>query len=115
MRYHFLILFLIFCTFNSEGQHKPKVLFLGNSYTAANQLPQLFTEMCNAAGDSVTAAAFSPGGQSLREHAGQGSPSVDEINSGQYDFVILQEQSQIPSFPYHQVQELYFPALKILD
>jgi hypothetical protein len=97
------------------SQNHKKVLFIGNSYTGANDLPQLVNNICNSSGDSLDISAFSPGGQRLEEHATEGSPARLEIERGQFDFVILQEQSQIPSFPENQVQTLFYPNVKKLD
>jgi hypothetical protein len=107
-------LFCGFLTFVVSQNHK-KVLFIGNSYTGANDLPQLVYNICISTGDSLSVSAFSPGGQRLEEHVAPGSPARLEIESGQYDFVVLQEQSQIPSLPENQVQTLFYPNVKKLD
>lgn len=112
-------LVFLFCSLSilafAQNLTPKKILFIGNSYTGANDLPQLVYNVCNSTGDSLSVASFSPGGQRLEEHAAEGSPARNEIESGQYDFVVLQEQSQIPSFPENQVQSLFYPNVKKLD
>lgn len=95
----------------TEGK---KVLFLGNSYTFFNNLPDLFENFSNAAGDTVTAGFNTPGGYTLQGHS-TNQMSQNMISQGDWDFVVLQEQSQIPSFPLSQVQTQCFPNAATLD
>src|SRR5215207_765712 len=44
------------------------VLFLGNSYTAFNDLPSVFSELAASAGLTVVAHASTPGGTTLANH-----------------------------------------------
>ncbi len=87
----------------SEQQHS--VLFIGNSYTYYNDMPSaIFAPIADAAGISVKVRAITKGGHYLYKYA---DPSdeygaiVDEAlssaHNGEYDFVILQEQSQQPA------------------
>jgi hypothetical protein len=116
MRFIVLIfLFLNSCYLNAQTKKPLKILFLGNSYTAANNLTGLITDMCNNAGDSVTQITSSGGGQTLANHSAPGSPSMNEIATGSYDIVVLQEQSQIPSFTDAEVNTYFFPYVKYLD
>lgn len=111
----FIFLLLNSCCLNAQTKKPLKILFLGNSYTAANNLTGIITDMCNSAGDSVTQITSSGGGQTLANHASPGSPSMNEIASGSYDIVVLQEQSQIPSFTNAEVNAYFFPYVKYLD
>ena len=76
-----------------------KALFLGNSYTYVNNLPLLTAALANAAGDSLFFDTNTPGGYTLGWHpiAHATSPvSLGKIQANDWDFVILQEQSQTP-------------------
>lgn len=42
-----------------------KVLFLGNSYTAVNNLPQMMADVAVSAGDSLWFDSNTPGGYTL--------------------------------------------------
>lgn len=72
-------------------------------------------DMATQAGDSVYQIISAGSGQSLANHAAPGSPSMNEIATGSYDIVVLQEQSQIPSFTDAEVNTYFFPYLKTLD
>ena len=75
----------------------------------------MLMDMATLAGDSVYQISSAGSGQSLANHAAPGSPSMNEIASGAYDIVVLQEQSQIPSFTDAEVDALFFPYVKTLD
>lgn len=90
------------------------VLFLGNSYVAVNDLPQMVASVTQSAGDSITFSSNSPGGYTLQNHLNDAT-SIGLINQGGWDCVVLQEQSQLPSFPIGQVQISVFPYAHLLD
>jgi len=79
-----------------------KALFLGNSYTTANNIPQLVSGLADASGDSLIWESNAPGGYTFGwdpiAHA-RDSVSLARIRERAWDFVILQEQSQIPAIP----------------
>lgn len=75
----------------------------------------MLMDMATQAGDSVYQIVSAGSGQSLANHAAPGSPSMNEIATGAYDIVVLQEQSQIPSFTDAEVNTYFFPYLKTLD
>jgi hypothetical protein len=91
-----------------------RVLFLGNSYTAANDLPGMFHDVALSAGDSVFYDSNTPGGFTLQGHVTDPG-SAGKIAAGGWDYVVLQEQSQLPSFPNSQVQSQVFPYATQLD
>lgn len=97
----------------SEAQTK-RVLFLGNSYTAFHNLPQLTADVAASMGDSIYFESNTPGGYTLEGHTTNVN-SLAKIAQGNWDFVILQEQSQRPSFPLWQVEQDVFPYAEILD
>lgn len=72
-----------------------KVLFIGNSFTARNNLPGLVALLANAGGKHLEHQLISVGGASLRTHWNKGA-AVQEIARGGYDVVVLQEQSTLP-------------------
>jgi hypothetical protein len=75
-----------------------RVLFLGNSYTYVNNLPQLIADMAASTGDTLVFDSNTPGGQNLGGHLAD-PVSVNKIKAGGFDYVVLQEQSMRPSFP----------------
>lgn len=76
------------------------VLFLGNSYTAGNNLPQLFTDLAESGGKLVETDRNTPGGSTLLGHS-QNSATLEMIARGGWDYVVLQEQSQMPTIEYY--------------
>jgi len=72
-----------------------KVLFVGNSFTARNDLPGLVARLAAARGRRLEHRLISAGGASLRMHWNKGE-APKAIREGGYDYVVLQEQSTLP-------------------
>ena len=82
-----------------------RALFIGNSYTSVNNLPELVSNIYTAAGETLDYTTSAPGGCTFQQHC---NVSLPYIQQGGWDFVVLQEQSQLPSFPIGQfLQESY--------
>lgn len=96
------------------AQQSFKALFIGNSYTGVNNLPQLVANVAASTGDTLLYDASTPGGSTLQNHS-TNSATLAFIAQGNYDYVVLQEQSQLPSFPLAQVQSQCFPYASLLD
>jgi lysophospholipase L1-like esterase len=74
-----------------------RILFIGNSFTGRNDLPDLLREMAASApqpGTIVTEQVLA-NGASLRQHWNAGV-AAEKIRAGGWDFVVLQEQSTLP-------------------
>ena len=71
------------------------ILFIGNSFTARNNMPQLLVDLAAARGRDVRFSMIQVGGASLRMHWNKGE-AVKAIAQGRYDWVVLQEQSTLP-------------------
>ena len=72
-----------------------KILFIGNSFTARNDLPGLVAALAESRGFVLQSQLISAGGASLRTHLNAGK-AKSAIESGRYDYVVLQEQSTLP-------------------
>jgi hypothetical protein len=72
-----------------------RCLFIGNSFTARNDVPGLIGEMARARGHTFEHKLISAGGASLRMHWNKGA-APKAIEAGGWDYVILQEQSTLP-------------------
>jgi hypothetical protein len=72
-----------------------RVLFIGNSFTARNDLPAMVAGLAEAAGLKMEHRLISAGGASLRRHWNAGA-AAEAIRTGRYDRVVLQEQSTLP-------------------
>jgi hypothetical protein len=71
------------------------VLFIGNSFTARNDLPGLVASLAAAAGKAFRNQLVQAGGASLRAHWNAGH-ATKMIEGGGFDAVVLQEQSTLP-------------------
>jgi hypothetical protein len=72
-----------------------QILFVGNSFTARNDLPSVIAQLAAAHGIVVEHRLISAGGASLRMHLNAGKAQA-EMAKRQYDYVVLQEQSTLP-------------------
>lgn len=96
-----------------QSQVIKKVYFIGNSYTAFNDLPGMTQQLAKSQGDTFEVGSRSPGGMNFYGHSS--APDLfQELRTGHYDAVVLQEQSQLPAFPISQVESDCFPYAKLL-
>jgi hypothetical protein len=89
------------------------ILFLGNSYTASNS--GLYTHVTGIAQAidpewEIETGYSTPGGCTLEMHT-TNTNSLTEINSGIYDYVVLQEQSTRPV----EDPDLFYEYATVLD
>jgi hypothetical protein len=90
-----------------------RVLFVGNSHTYVNDLPGLFCGLSEAGDRPVRTDASTFGGYSLEEHTST-QATLDKIAQDSWSFVVLQEQSVIPTIHYWRYNSMY-PASRQLD
>jgi len=94
-----------------------KVLYLGNSHTFYNNLPQLTYNLAFSNGDTIIFESNTPGGYTLG-HPDNGhlynSVSLELINSTDWDYVLLQEQSLFAVIDYYRDNYMY-PGARSLD
>jgi hypothetical protein len=106
--------FAVISFFTFAQSATKKVLFIGNSYTAVNNLPQMLKDAALSVNDTVLFDGNTPGGYTFQGHS-TNATSLAKIMIGGWDFVVLQEQSQMPSFPDQQVAAEVFPFARKLD
>ena len=109
---HLLLLTLVF-SISAHTQTTKKVCFLGNSYTYTNDLPGMILDLATADGNTLVKDQNTPGGYTLEGHS-TNSTSLAKIAADNWDYVVLQDQSQLPSFPWSQVQTDVLPFAAIL-
>lgn len=90
------------------AQTTKKVLFIGNSYVYTNDLPNMLKTLALGCGDTIEYSQSTPGGCTFNNHLSN-STTMGFISQPGWDYVILQEQSLLPSFPISQVQNECFP------
>jgi hypothetical protein len=91
-----------------------KVLYIGNSFTARNDLPGLIAQLAASRGQRIEHRLISAGGASLRRHWNAGE-ARKAIANGHYDYVVLQEQSTLPvknASRMHESVRLFDPEIK---
>ncbi|HTO38161.1 MAG TPA: DUF4886 domain-containing protein [Brumimicrobium sp.] len=113
MKKQIFVIAALFISTISISQTEKKVLFIGNSYTGSNDLPKLVSNLAQADGNSLNYQAYSPGGKLLSQHL-QDATTLNYISSEAWNFVVLQEQSQLPSFPASQVESDFYPYAEAL-
>ncbi|MBK6482595.1 MAG: T9SS type A sorting domain-containing protein [Chitinophagaceae bacterium] len=102
--YFLIVLFSVFfCSkgYELKAQLSYKVLFLGNSYTGVNNLPQLIHDVALSAGDTLVFDSNTPGGYTLVNHSLDAN-SKNKIMNGGWDYVVIQGQSQEPIINLNQ-------------
>jgi hypothetical protein len=67
-----------------------RVLFVGNSLTATNDLPAVVATIGRRLGTAIEYETIAPGGMSLEDHWNAGRVP-DEIASGKWDAVVMQQ------------------------
>ncbi len=110
----FLLILLLSFTAPRLHAKKVRALFLGNSYTDYNNLPELVKQLALSAGDTLEYSKYTPGGYTLEGHS-TNSTSLNLIQAGNWDYVVLQEQSQRPAFSDAQVANEVYPYARKLD
>jgi hypothetical protein len=91
-----------------------RVLFIGNSFTYVNDLPEVLKGLATASGDVLIKDQNTPAGWTFEQHSTDPA-TIALIQQGNWDYVVLQEQSQRPAFGDGQVAQEVFPYAKILD
>lgn len=93
----------------AAGEGVVRVLFVGNSYSVA--APKVLERLCTSAGRRLAMEAVTPGGWRLSAHLNQGTAAKF---TNRWNFIVLQDQSQAPSFPEDQVARTCVPAARDL-
>lgn len=109
-----LLILLILTSMALPAQDTLRVLFLGNSYTSANNLPLLVKNLAAASGITVLTDQHVPGGYTTTGHV-TNATALSKIRQGGWDFVVIQEQSQIPSIDFYRFNNMYPAMLQLND
>lgn len=118
MRKNLLITFIILFSLTGLNAQTTRVLFLGNSYTYVNNLDQIVKDFALAMGDTMEVQRNTPGGYTLGHPDGghiYNETSLSMIAEGDWDYVVLQDQSQFPSIPHFRDNYSYPGAIALGD
>lgn len=102
-----ILVLLIIAASNLQAQTK-KILFVGNSYVYSNNLPLVLYNLALSNGDTIIYDSSAPGGHTFQQHTSNAT-TLSKINAQNWDYVVLQEQSQKPAFPPSQVEAETYP------
>jgi hypothetical protein len=115
----FVILLFVSCSCSpatkckdSQDTSCTRVLFIGNSYTFVNDLPNMFAKLAKSGGHKVEVGMSAQGGWLLADHI-QSRETLNLLNSKKWNIVVLQEQSQIPAVQQARSREMV-PAAREL-
>jgi len=110
-----LVMTITSLSFQLKAQDSISVLFIGNSYTYVNDLPTVFTNLTSSLADIATVDSKTNGGYTFQNHLSDPITHT-KVHSKPWDYVVLQGQSQEPSFPTSQVnQQTLPPAVSLAD
>jgi PKD repeat protein len=112
MQHKTVLLLATLFTISTLAQQKT-ALFIGNSYTGVNNLPILTQDLALSLGDTLIVDSNTPGGTTFNSHS-TNATTLSKINQQDWDYVILQAQSQEPSFPPSQVASQTYPYAQSL-
>ena len=86
------------CNASIETRDTLKVLFIGNSYTYMNNLPQIVSIISDKCNTKLITEKSASGGATLKDHwlGNKGLETKEKIEKGVYDIVIMQGQSTEP-------------------
>lgn len=114
MRRYPILCLLLIALYPAHAAKKLKVLFVGNSYTYVNNMPQTVADIAAAMGDTLVWDMEAPGGMLLLEHFLGGNPAtMTKIQVGNWDYVVLQEQSLVAAMPDDLADNLFVYAKKL--
>ncbi|MFW5658791.1 MAG: hypothetical protein ACOCZ8_02300, partial [Bacteroidota bacterium] len=115
MRHILIFLTLSFLLSTAHAQNDTtRLLFLGNSLTFGNDIPGLVQALADSGGVAMYYEQSTPGGEILESHASSNTTSLNKLAAGDWDYVILQEQSQVPLMPWWRYNNMY-PAIRDID
>ena len=90
-----------------------KILFIGNSYTGG--IRKIITELIKSSPHADTQLTFiNPGGKTLAFHLAS-QVTIEKIKKGNFDFVVLQDQSQTPALYPDRFKKAALGLDKIID
>ena len=114
-KYFYILCALLLFAGKTTAQDSSSVLFIGNSYTYFNNMPGILSDIAESFGNHVEHSSQTPGGMTFSGHAGN-TATYSAMNNENWDYVVLQGQSQEPSFPYGQVNTQTLPfAMQLAD
>lgn len=107
------LLCVLFITGQAQKQDSIRVLFIGNSYTYYNDLPEMLRELGKTQNMNFAIGRVLKGGERFSGHLK--NPKLRSVLQRKWDYIILQEQSTLPASPTAQVLRDCYPYAHALD
>jgi hypothetical protein len=85
-----VITLLAFCSQGACSQTKSRVLFVGNSLTYFNNLPEIVRKVAASDGVKLTVESIAYPDYALLDHLAEGNVQK-KLESGKYDFLVVQQ------------------------
>lgn len=108
-----VVFFIVGCASPPALEEPLQILFIGNSYTFVNQMPETFATLAELGGHEVMVTSLAKGGYSLANHA-QDNSTRSALESQRWDYVILQEKSDFPISQVDRESQMY-PSIRLLN
>lgn len=99
--YLLTLVFSVFCcTVHADEVEEQRVLIIGNSYTFYNDLPNILQALSRQTKCPLHVESYTAGAMSLRGFldSPQFAKARQLVETGNYDWLILQDQSQTPAY-----------------
>lgn len=117
MRFSTIICLLFFIpgAYAQNGK-RVSVLFVGNSYTFYNNMPDMVAKLAAQSGDTLAWGMEAPGGYYFLSHVSENPKNtINRIKLGNWDYVVLQEQSLGAAQPDTPFRNLMYKYAHRLD
>jgi hypothetical protein len=90
IRFVLVVLLATVCSHNALSQEKSRVLFVGNSLTYFNNLPEIVRKVAASDGRKLTVESIAYPDYALLDHLAEGKVQK-KLESGKYDFLVVQQ------------------------
>ncbi|UTW66972.1 T9SS type A sorting domain-containing protein [bacterium SCSIO 12643] len=109
-----LLILMLIVAIKSHAQNTTQILFIGNSITYYNNMPQTFESIANSLGDTTEVTVYAPGGTGFVNHVND--PNVyNHFMQKQWDYIVLQPGSnESPGYSF-PIEITYSRAQILLD
>lgn len=98
----------------AQSNDSIRVLWVGNSFTFFNELPDMFRNIASTQGIKISNTKVLKGGECFSGHL-KNKKLIEILKKGGFDYVILQEQSSMPANHTAIVQKNVYPYAKKLN
>ena len=111
----FLCLLIMLSSSFSVQAKEISVLFIGNSFTFMNNMPEMFQQISASNGNKVYVEHCTEGGMDWKYHV-DNDATYDYIDSRDWDYIVLQAKSWEPTQPREKIDKNTLPyGQKLVD